>query len=140
MSFKRIVIFFILFTFCLSNINLVSADDIDDELDISFIHQDIEDVLSENINEPNIISRSAVIFDRDSKEIIWGKNESLRVPMASTTKIMTAIILLERNRDLNETIKVDKEAAAIGGSRLGLNTNDKITLNDLLYGLMICSR
>jgi len=51
---------------------------------------------------------------------------------------MTAIILLE-NGNLEETVVVDKKAASIGGSRLGLTIGDKITLNDLLYGLMLCS-
>ena len=59
--------------------------------------------------------------------------------MASTTKIMTAIIVLE-NCNLNETITVTNKAASTGGSRLGLKTNDKITMHDLLYGLLLCSR
>ena len=49
--------------------------------------------------------------------------------MASTTKIMTATI-----------VTVSSKAAGTGGSSLGLHTNDKITVNDLLYGLMLCSR
>ena len=59
--------------------------------------------------------------------------------MASTTKIMTAIIVLE-NGDLNKEVEVSAKAAGTGGSRLGLKKNDKITVNDLLYGLMLCSR
>ena len=65
--------------------------------------------------------------------------------MASTTKIMTAIVLLENlginnNLTLDSEIEVCKQAGAIGGSRLGLKTGDKVTVNDLLYGLMLCSR
>ena len=58
--------------------------------------------------------------------------------MASTTKIMTAIIVLE-NYDLNKQAEISKKAAGTGGSRLGLKTGDKITIHDLLYGLMLCS-
>ena len=65
--------------------------------------------------------------------------------MASTTKIMTAIVLIEnlgRNNEftLDSEIEVCKQAASIGGSRLGLKTGDKVTIRDLLYGLMLCSR
>ena len=58
--------------------------------------------------------------------------------MASTTKIMTAIIVLE-NTNLKDVVTVDSKSASIGGSRLGLKKNDKITVNDLLYGLMLRS-
>lgn len=56
----------------------------------------------------------------------------------TTTKIMTATIIIE-NCNLNETIEVSKKAAGTGGSRLGLKAGDKITIRDLLYGLMLCS-
>ncbi len=73
--------------------------------------------------------------------VIWGKDENKEVPMASTTKIMTAIVLLETigNDRLNEEVIVSKEAANTPGSRVGLRTGDRITYNDLLHGLMICS-
>lgn len=58
--------------------------------------------------------------------------------MASTTKIMTALVVLE-NAKLDTLVEVSKKAAGTGGSRLGLKTGDKITINDLLYGLMLCS-
>ena len=58
--------------------------------------------------------------------------------MASTTKIMTAIVTIE-NCNLDTSIEVSKKAAGTGGSRLGLKTGDKITIRDLLYGLMLRS-
>ena len=60
--------------------------------------------------------------------------------MASTTKIMTAIIVIENVKDLDKTVKISTKAAKIGGSRLGLSTNDEISVKDLLYGLLLCSR
>lgn len=91
--------------------------------------------------EPNILSKSAIVYDRASGTVLWGKNETAVLPMASTTKIMTAIVMLEEigiDR-LNETVDVSQEAANTMGSRLGLHTGDKITYKDLLYGLMLCS-
>ena len=70
--------------------------------------------------------------------ILYGKNENQKRKMASTTKIMTATIIIE-NCNLDETIEVSKKASGTGGSRLGLKTGDKITIRDLLYGLMLRS-
>ena len=99
-----------------------------------------DDVLqtSNTSEEPKLNSRAAVIYDRKSKKIIWGKKENEKRPMASTTKIMTAIIVLE-NANLSDTVTVSKKSAGTGGSRLGLKVGDKITVNNLLYGLLMVS-
>ena len=60
--------------------------------------------------------------------------------MASTTKILTATVVIEHEKDLNKKTKVSGKAAGTGGSRLGLHKDDEITIKDLLYGLMLCSR
>lgn len=60
--------------------------------------------------------------------------------MASTTKIMTSIVVLEKIDNLNETVVVSAKAGGTGGSRLGIHKDDKVSVNDLLYGLMLCSR
>lgn len=88
---------------------------------------------------PNINSRSAIVLERSTGTILYGKNESDIRKMASTTKIMTAIIVLENENDLSRVVTVSSKAAGIHGSRLGLSTNCKITVRDLLYGLMLCS-
>ena len=85
-----------------------------------------------------ISSRIALIYDRASGKIVFEKNGNKQTPMASTTKIMTAIVVLE-NTNLKNVVTVDSKSASIGGSRLGLKKNDKITVNDLLYGLMLRS-
>lgn len=79
------------------------------------------------------------MIDKHGK-ILFGKKENERCKMASTTKIMTAIIVLEKVENLNEIAKVSQKSAGTGGSRLGLKKDDEITVNDLLYGLMLCSR
>lgn len=92
----------------------------------------------ENEEEIDITSRIALIYDRASGKILYEKNGNKQTPMASTTKIMTAIVVLE-NAKLTDTVTISQKAASIGGSRLGLKKNDKITVNDLLYGLMLRS-
>ena len=72
--------------------------------------------------------------------ILYGKKENTRCKMASTTKIMTAIIVTENVKNLQETVKISSKAAGTGGSRLGLHTNDEVSVKDLLYGLLLCSR
>lgn len=130
-----LTILIIIFNICMP----VYADDEDESLD-----NDIQ--IKENIVEastivdktPKINSRAAVIYDRTSKTVIWGKNENTKRAMASTTKIMTAIIVLE-NANLTDTVEISRKAAGTGGSRLGLKYKDKVTVNDLLYGLMLRS-
>ena len=110
----------------------------DEEVDIEEIQKEVIETSSE-AEEFNVDSRIALIYDRASGRIIYEKNGNKQTPMASTTKIMTAIVVLE-NADLKDTVTIDSKAAGIGGSRLGLKKNDKITVNDLLYGLMLRSR
>ena len=118
----------------------VLAYEIEEETDYVWLQEEIKNVFTNVSKEPTILSKSAIAFDRSSKAMLYGKNYDKEVPMASTTKIMTAIIFVENNKNLNEEIEVCKQAAIIGGSRLGLKTGDKITKEDLLYGLMLCSR
>ena len=109
------------------------------------IYEDLQGEILEAVNdlneekEPKIQAPSAICFDRVSKNIIYEKNAYEKRPMASTTKIMTAIVAIE-NGNLEDTVIVSKKAASIGGSRLGLKTGDKVLLKDLLYGLLLCSR
>ena len=115
------------------------------------IYADEIDYFEDNINIANIIetsnnidnlssinSRSYIVLDRKSGSTIVGKNENQKRKMASTTKIMTALIVLE-NSKLDTLVEVSKKSAGTGGSRLGLKAGDKITIHDLLYGLMLCS-
>ncbi len=144
--FKKISIFIlilILILLLLFNCSNSFADDIepDDDISIKETEQNNLPTIESSTaltSLPNVNARSCIVLDRLSKKVLYGKNEYNKVKMASTTKIMTAIIVIE-NCDLNKTIQVSKKAARIHGSRLGLKTNDKITVRDLLYGLMLCS-
>ena len=99
--------------------------------------QEIEAAASSD-TKPTINSRRYAIYDRLSGRCIYGKDENKQTAMASTTKIMTSIIVVE-NCKLSDTVTITSKAAGTGGSRLGLHTDDKITVNDLLYGLMLRS-
>ena len=135
---KRIIkVAIYLLIFILSFINYSISYNIEENTDYSV--EEIIQTVSNSTDDLQISSGYAIAFDRGSKSVVWGKSENTQVPMASTTKIMTAIVLLEHCEDLSVKVEVCKEAASIGGSRLGLKTNDKITMKDLLYGLMLCS-
>lgn len=115
------------------------ADDIEIENFTEEIWEEIKTVDNNSkIKEPSLNSRAAIIYDRTSKTVIYGKNINDKRAMASTTKIMTSILVLEKG-NLDKEIEVSKKAANTGGSRLGLKTGDKIKLKDLLYGLLLRS-
>ena len=88
--------------------------------------------------EPAVSARSAVLMDRDSKRILWKKNAHRRRPIASTTKIMTALLALERGHE-EDRVVTGRAAAETGGSSIWLERGEKKTLGELLYGLMLCS-
>ena len=134
--YKIFFIFFILL-FVISNFSL--CDDLDDNEVIDVDSEIVSLNSSKNeIKSPDTNSRACVVIDRNTNTILYGKNEKQKRKMASTTKIMTATVIIE-NFNLNDTIEVSKKAAGTGGSRLGLKSGDKITINDLLYGLMLRS-
>ena len=128
-------ILFCIFLIVFSYIFPVYADDedLENSLDISSIK-----VSSEINSEPSINSRAAIIYERSSGTILFGKNENEKRKMASTTKIMTAIVVIEKC-NLEDIVTVSKKAAGTGGSRLGLHTDDKVSVLNLLYGLLLCS-
>lgn len=132
-----IIFMLIMFAFC----NNIYAEIDNEEINYNELIYDENDleVSAEPIKEPSISSRAAVVIDRKTGLVLYEKNSNDVRKMASTTKIMTAIVVLENTPDLSKTVTVSKKAASTGGSILGLRTNDKITINDLLYGLMLKS-
>ena len=129
-------IFICLFFIILLSFSPVLADDENFEYlsDLSTIQSSN----SENITEPTINSRAAIVYERSSGKFLYGKEENEKRKMASTTKIMTAIVVLE-NTNLDDIVTISSKAAGTGGSRLGLHKDDKISIQDLLYGLLLCS-
>ncbi|MCD8049853.1 MAG: D-alanyl-D-alanine carboxypeptidase [Clostridia bacterium] len=85
-----------------------------------------------------ISAQSAVVIDCASNRILYEKNAEERRGMASTTKIMTALIALER-LTFDEVVTVSSFAAGTEGSSIWLSAGEHMTAQDLLYGLMLAS-
>ena len=97
---KKLKIIFILLITVSLLVSTVCADDVDNEVENDIENQVVE--ASAKVQDfPNINSRRYVVFDRTSKQVLFGKNENVKGAMASTTKMMTAIIVLE-NANLDE--------------------------------------
>ena len=85
-----------------------------------------------------IPSQAAYLLEANSGRVIAAQNENARLPMASTTKIMTALLAIESGR-MDEIVTVPDEAAGTEGSSMYLKAGEKLTLRDLVYGLMLRS-
>ena len=135
--FKKVFILNVIVIILINCSSYIFADDKIENVNIDETEEIIETVAG--ISEiPKINSRYAVIIERNSKAILYGKNELTKTKMASTTKIMTAIVVIE-NTNLNEIVEISSKAAGTGGSRLKIKKGDKISVQDLLYGLMLRS-
>ncbi len=95
----------------------------------------IKNAYSENTKFFKVDARNAIAIDRESKTVLFEQNGYELVPMASTTKILTALITIERG-NLDEKFTVSKNAASVRGSTVGYRENEEITIRELLYGLM----
>lgn len=81
---------------------------------------------------------SAIAIDASSGMVLFNQNGHSVIPMASTTKIMTTLVTLQEG-DLDREVEVSKNAASIRGSKVGYNAGEKVSLRELLYGLMLRS-
>lgn len=85
-----------------------------------------------------INARAAIVMDSDTKTVLYEKNANMIIPMASTTKIMTALVAIKYG-NLDKKIKISKRATSIRGSTVGYKEGEEITIKELLYGLMFRS-
>lgn len=86
----------------------------------------------------DISAKSYVVMEQSTNTVIFSKNMNLRMKPASTTKILTAICAIENAR-LTDIVTVSKNAAYQEGSSMYLKEGDKVTLENLVYGLMLNS-
>jgi serine-type D-Ala-D-Ala carboxypeptidase (penicillin-binding protein 5/6) len=98
---------------------------------------------ADTTNTPTVDARSALLADLDSGRVLFQKNEDEPVPIASLTKIMTALVVLERSK-LTDHVRIDPRAVfdrkAYGAATtLGLRAGERVTVEDLLYGLLLGS-
>lgn len=88
--------------------------------------------------EPNVAAQGAALIDGKTGRLLWGRNAEEPLAMASTTKIMTAVLVLE-NCDLEETVTVSKYAARQPEVHMELKEGERWKAGDLLSAMMLCS-
>ncbi|MBR5817128.1 MAG: D-alanyl-D-alanine carboxypeptidase, partial [Clostridia bacterium] len=86
----------------------------------------------------SVSAKSAALYEPDSDTFIYKKNFNLRLPMASTTKIMTALLALEV-LDTEKTVKIDERAVGVDGSSIYLEAGEEMSVLDLVYATMLAS-
>lgn len=96
-----------------------------------------EDGIREEIQEElTLFASAAVLMDAESGRVLYGKNADIVMPMASTTKIMTCILVLE-NVSQDEALTVSSYAASMPKVKLYIKKGEQYTVRDLLYSLML---
>ena len=83
-------------------------------------------------------AKAAILINADTGEVIYEQNSKEKLPMASTTKIMTALLLCEKG-DMEKQITVTAEMVRVEGSSMGLLAGDKVSFRALLYGMLLAS-
>ena len=97
-------------------------------------------IFTKSIYAIDVSAKSAMLMCADSGSIVWSKNENEPLPMASTTKIMTAILALEHcAAHGNNEVEITPEMVRVEGTSMGLAAGDIINLEDLAKGMMLCS-
>jgi len=110
---KRIFLFFLIFFLFTVHCSLVTASD-------------------------GFRSRAAVVMDASTGRILYAKNPELRCPPASTTKLMTAIVVME-NANLADIVTISNKAANVSPHKAGFKRGDKVTVEKLLYAALLGS-
>ena len=85
-----------------------------------------------------VSARNAILMDADTKRVLYEKNADSRSLIASTTKIMTALVICEQTNVLDR-VRIPREAVGIEGSSMYLKEGEVLTVQELLYGLMLQS-
>lgn len=87
---------------------------------------------------PELWAESAFLLDESNGTVLFGKNPLEQLPMASTTKLMTAVVVLSHAKP-NSIITITPEAETIDGTRMVLNRGEKYTVQELMYGMLMLS-
>ena len=96
-------------------------------------------------NQSNLISyaqnpyKSMVVIEQNTKRVLNEYNKDLQLPMASTTKIMTALVVLKNCDNLDKEVLVDDRAIGIEGTSMYLRKGEKLTIKELLAGMLLPS-
>ncbi|MBR5496820.1 MAG: D-alanyl-D-alanine carboxypeptidase, partial [Clostridia bacterium] len=93
-------------------------------------------VSSSAVSIPDVSARSAVLYCKETGQVIAEKDSRKIMSMASTTKIMTSVIALETDKP-DMIVEITQEMVNVEGTSSGLRTGDKITLTDLVYCMLL---
>ncbi len=88
---------------------------------------------------PAIAARSAIMINADTGQVLMSVNPDEHLAMASTTKMMTALLIIENCKDLNAQVTTSQRAAEIGESSIFLQAGEKLTVTEMLNGMLIQS-
>lgn len=88
--------------------------------------------------ELKVLADAAILMNVETGEIIYQKNAFIKKPPASTTKILTALLVIEKG-ELDQVITVSNNAASVGEASLNLFSGDKLTLENVLHGALLRS-
>jgi serine-type D-Ala-D-Ala carboxypeptidase (penicillin-binding protein 5/6) len=89
--------------------------------------------------DEDLTARAAILIDATTGKILYQKEPDLRLPPASTTKVVSAILTLESGRKLQESLLVSRNATRVPASKLYLRPGQTMTIEDLLYGILLAS-
>lgn len=147
MKVLKKVIFTILLVLLTLQWNIYSVkafidDDVDmDDETVEMLEEDYIDIDGNKVDSKlplKVSARNAIAIDAESRQVLWNQKGYEIVPMASTTKILTSLIAINYG-DLDRIVTISKNASSIRGSTVGYKAGEKITMRELLFGLMFRS-
>lgn len=105
---------------------------------ITSLYFNLFQINAEALSGNAVSAKAAILIDAQTGQVVFSKNEKARLPMASTTKIMTTLLMLESG-NLDEEFVVDSDAIKVEGSSMGLTEGDIVTKRALCYGMLLPS-
>jgi len=138
MNKKRFLEFALLLITAVFAIRSISPFFIKDDLSAAKLQNEAVFAVMADFEEdiPQVSAESAIIIDAESRNALYSKNADIPRGMASTTKIMTALVAIE-NSNVNEEFLIPKEAVGIEGSSVYLTKGEPLTMSELLYCLLL---
>lgn len=105
---------------------------------VSIWRPDVAHVVAYDVDPPEILAKSALAINLTDGTTYYAKNPQQKLPMASLTKLMVALLAYER-LGLAERLTISQHAATIGEDSMGLTAGEQYTVKELLYGLLLHS-
>lgn len=94
-------------------------------------------ILPDAASAPNVTAQAAGVWDASTNTLLVGKDADVARPLASVTKLMTALVVLESDPNLDSTVTIEQGDNDSEGSRMRIATGSVVTLRDLLYGTLV---